>query len=95
MMVIFPLPAALCRVALCRRVACCQVFPDGSRYEGQWKDGLKHGKARGNLVSYRCCCCCCCLLLLLLFLFGVVASAQACTVLEECLFCISAVFLFQ
>ena len=25
-----------------------QVFPDGSRYEGQWKDGLKHGKAGGK-----------------------------------------------
>ncbi|CAE7302309.1 Rsph1 [Symbiodinium sp. CCMP2592] len=23
-----------------------KVFPDGSRYEGQWKDGLKHGKGR-------------------------------------------------
>ena len=35
-----------------------QVFPDGSRYEGQWKDGLKHGKAggkteRGGLTSSR------------------------------------------
>ena len=26
------------------------MFPDGSRYEGQWKDGLKHGKARGNRI---------------------------------------------
>jgi len=23
-----------------------KVFPDGSRYEGQWKDGLKHGRGR-------------------------------------------------
>lgn len=30
-----------------------QVFPDGSRYEGQWKDGLKHGKAGGRTATGR------------------------------------------